>query len=182
MDDLIRQLRGYVPADDREAGHRDAMVRLAETAPSSFSREHFFPGHFTASAFVVDDARRLLLHHHRRLDRWLQLGGHIEEGESLLDAARREALEESGLETITPVDGRILDLDIHPIPAGRGEPPHLHFDVRFLFTTPEPESIRTSADESVELRWFDLDEASKRLGERGSERALEKIERLLGRS
>jgi len=52
---------------------------------------------FTVAIFVVQDARVLLIHH-RRLNKWLPLGGHIELDEEPEIAARREALEESGLD------------------------------------------------------------------------------------
>ena len=52
---------------------------------------------FTAAIFVVD-AGRVLVIHHRALNRWLPLGGHIELDEDPETAALREAREESGLE------------------------------------------------------------------------------------
>ncbi len=79
--------------------------------------------------------RRVLLHHHRRLDAWLQMGGH-DEGESDPRAtARREGAEESGLSDLVLLSPAILDVDVHPIPAGKGEPPHLHHDVRYALAT-----------------------------------------------
>src|SRR6478672_9033967 len=62
-----------------------------------FVRERL-AGHFTASAWLVsDDGTRVLLTHHRKLDRWLQLGGHADGDRDLGRAALREAMEESGL-------------------------------------------------------------------------------------
>lgn len=52
---------------------------------------------FTVAIFVVHDAKVLLIHH-RKLDQWLPLGGHIELDEDPEQAALREAKEESGLE------------------------------------------------------------------------------------
>jgi 8-oxo-dGTP pyrophosphatase MutT (NUDIX family) len=52
---------------------------------------------FTVAIFVVDNARVLLIHH-RKLDKWLPLGGHIELDEDPEQAALREAREESGLD------------------------------------------------------------------------------------
>jgi 8-oxo-dGTP diphosphatase len=51
----------------------------------------------------------ILLVHHRRLGTWLPVGGELEPGETPLEAARRELLEETGLEGLFPpglgVDG-----------------------------------------------------------------------------
>jgi len=52
---------------------------------------------FTVAIFVVHDGKVLLIHH-RKLDKWLPLGGHIELEEDPEQAALREAREESGLE------------------------------------------------------------------------------------
>jgi 8-oxo-dGTP pyrophosphatase MutT (NUDIX family) len=52
---------------------------------------------FTVAIFVVHE-QRVLVVHHRKLDKWLPLGGHIELDEDPEQAAVREAFEESGLE------------------------------------------------------------------------------------
>jgi len=52
---------------------------------------------FTVAIFVIQNSRVLLIHH-RKLDKWLPLGGHIELEEDPEQAALREAREESGLE------------------------------------------------------------------------------------
>jgi 8-oxo-dGTP pyrophosphatase MutT (NUDIX family) len=52
---------------------------------------------FTVCIFVVQD-RRVLLIHHRKLNQWLPLGGHVELDEDPEQAALREAKEESGFE------------------------------------------------------------------------------------
>ena len=52
---------------------------------------------FTVAIFVVHDAKILLIHH-RKLDKWLPLGGHIELEEDPEQAALRETKEESGLD------------------------------------------------------------------------------------
>jgi 8-oxo-dGTP pyrophosphatase MutT (NUDIX family) len=151
---------------------------------SPLARSHFDPGHVTASAFIVHPASgRLLLHHHRRLNKWLQMGGHLDPGERVVDAALREAREESGLPDLRLLDERPFDVDIHPIPAGKGEPPHSHFDVRFVLVTDHPEATERQESESLELAWFPFAEAAERMNEPESRRAVAKIERMLkGRS
>ena len=175
LDDLLR----HAPADDLESRHCDALLALLTTSSDPFSRAAFDPGHVTASCFIVDPATgRLLLHHHRRLDRWLQMGGHLEPDEAPRDAARREGSEESGLGDLRLTDD-IVDLDVHVIPAGRGEPEHLHFDVRYVAATVRPEAIRFVAEESRDLAWFALRDAEPRMNEAASSRVIRKIERLL---
>jgi len=175
---FLEQLRSYEPVDRLEAAHRAAMLDLLYS-PDAFSRTHFIPGHFTASCFIIDGAGRLLLHHHRRLDRWLQLGGHVEDGETPEAAALREGAEESGLRDLTLVDGTIFDLDIHTIPAANGDPEHDHFDVRYLARTRNPEGIAVADAESKGLEWVDLGRAAVLMSGEESQRVIHKIERLL---
>ncbi|MEA3510462.1 MAG: NUDIX domain-containing protein [Actinomycetota bacterium] len=112
------------------------VERALELSRSSrpTDRDRFSPGHFTASGFVVSpDGSSLLLIHHRRLDRWLQPGGHIDpEDTSPIAAAAREVAEETGV-VVEPILTDLIDLDIHPIPPRSPEPAHEHFDLRFAF-------------------------------------------------
>jgi 8-oxo-dGTP pyrophosphatase MutT (NUDIX family) len=172
--DFREQLRRYQPADDAERRHQCELIALVETSAAPFSRGTFAPGHITASLFIVDRGGRLLLHHHRRLGRWLQMGGHLEVAESPLDAALREGAEESGLADLTVAPG-ILDLDIHLIPAGKGEPEHRHFDVRYLARTGNPDSITIDAAESLDLRWVTLADAVTLMATEESRRVIDKI-------
>jgi 8-oxo-dGTP pyrophosphatase MutT (NUDIX family) len=131
------------------AGHPDCLWRTC--------RE----GHLTASAWVVDAARsRTLLTHHRKLGRWLQLGGHADGEADLLAAALREVWEEAGLERVRAVSPEVFDVDRHRIPARGAEPAHWHFDVRFLVEADPTEPLVVS-DESRELAWVPLAEVAR---------------------
>jgi 8-oxo-dGTP pyrophosphatase MutT (NUDIX family) len=176
---FLDQLRSYSPDDPAEALHREQMVKLLTSVPEPFSRAHFTPGHFTASCYIVDGAGRLLLHHHRRLQRWLQMGGHVEAGESAELAALREGAEESGLSDLALVPAGIFDLDIHGIPAAKGEPDHDHFDVRYAAQTASPEAMTIDRAESNELAWVTLERAGELMPGSESHRVLRKLARLL---
>jgi 8-oxo-dGTP pyrophosphatase MutT (NUDIX family) len=159
--------------------HRDAFLQLLRATEAPYSRAQFAPGHITASCFILDDSGRLLLHHHRRLSRWLQMGGHLEPGETTIEAALREGAEESGLRDLVLVDDAIADLDVHAIPAGRGEPEHSHYDVRYIARTQSPGTIAADARESNQLMWFDLDRAAELMRGEESLRVIQKIRKLL---
>jgi 8-oxo-dGTP pyrophosphatase MutT (NUDIX family) len=156
-----------------EAIYRKRMLELLDSEANCFHRDQF-PAHFTGSAFVVStDGGHGLLHHHRKLDRWLQFGGHCDGEEDVLAVAQREAYEESGIDGLTAASSHPFDLDIHEIPAIGNEPPHLHYDVRYVLIAPAQARIQTSS-ESKELRWFsgeemkawDLDPGLRRLIEK----------------
>lgn len=176
-EDLADELRAYAGVDDTEERHRRAMLSLLGRDGEIFGRAHFIPGHFTASCYILDEHGRLLLHHHRRLDRWLQMGGHLEADEGPAVAALREGREESGLDDLV-LAGGILDLDVHRIPAARSEPEHDHFDVRYLARTSRPDAVSIDHGESNDLAWVTLDRARELMPAPESHRVLRKIERL----
>jgi len=152
---LLEELRAYVPADERERAMRDRFVTFVAAHADAFDRE-LRVGHVTASAWIVDPAReRVLLTHHRKLGKWLQLGGHADGDPDLRRAALREAREESGLRSLRFVTPAIYDVDVHPIPARPGEPAHEHFDVRFALAADPGEPLVVSG-ESRALAWVSL--------------------------
>ncbi len=176
---LAAELRAYRGVDEREEEHRRAILRQVEATPLWWHRDTL-PGHVTASAFVLSpQLDRLLLHHHRKLDRWLQLGGHDEGERHPARAVLREVQEESGLTAFDFFgEPAVFDLDVHPIPA-RGEmPQHDHLDVRYLLVADPEEPLRRDDTESIELGWFGLDEAEDLLDEEGSRRVLAKLREL----
>jgi 8-oxo-dGTP pyrophosphatase MutT (NUDIX family) len=152
---LLDELRAYVPADPREDAMRARLVAFVAAHADAFERT-LLTGHVTASAWIVDPARtRALLAHHRKLGKWLQLGGHVDGDPDVRRAALREAREESGLTSLRFVSSGIYDLDVHPIPARPGEPAHDHYDVRFALEADPTEPLVTSA-ESHGLAWIAL--------------------------
>ena len=112
-------------------------------------------GHLTGSAWLVGaGGKRVLLTHHRKLDRWLQLGGHADGDTDLACVALREAEEESGLRGLA-VEGDIFDLDRHAIPARGDEPAHWHYDVRYVVRATASEDF-VVGEESHALAWRDI--------------------------
>lgn len=143
------------PRSDGEAAVRQAFLGFLAARPDAMWRS-CAPGHLTASALVIEPSRRLvLLTLHPRAGMWVQVGGHCEPGDNtLLDAAAREAREESGIGSLS-FDPAPLGLDVHPITCSLGVPTR-HFDVRFLAVAPDgAEPVRS--DESLDLRWFPWD-------------------------
>jgi 8-oxo-dGTP pyrophosphatase MutT (NUDIX family) len=154
--DLIALLTAYDPSDPEEQVYRARMLDFAAAAHDPFRRTDYDPGHFTASGFVVHpDGGRILLVHHARLGIWVQPGGHVDPDDpSVLEAARREIVEETGLAALTPVVDGLVDIDIHEFGASGDQPDHLHFDVRFAFVAAH-DDLRPNT-EVVEAVWVRL--------------------------
>lgn len=172
---LRELLQAHVPVDGEEALHQQRMLALLGEQDGCFARDHFAPGHFTASAFVLSpDQGQLLLIFHSKLTRWLQPGGHLELSDvSIEDAARREVSEEVGLNHLPLVRPGIFDLDAHEIPARKSEPAHEHFDIRFVFVAPSLEF--KAGDDALSARWFPLGEVTPDATDRSVARAVEKL-------
>lgn len=159
-DVLLSALQSHNPADAQEAADLQAMISFLQSGQDCFSRANLW-AHFTGSALLVNAAGdKVLLNHHRALDRWLHFGGHADGLPDLFAVARRELAEESGVTACVPMVAGIFDVDIHPIPysAKKGEPAHLHYDVRYLFRMTDDSAFAVS-DESVAARWCGYEEA-----------------------
>ena len=161
VDDLAHAravLERYAPRDDEQAGLRTRLLDWIDAHPDDAHRRSCLAGHLTASALLLDDdRRRVLLHQHGKLGRWLQLGGHCDGDANLRACAWRETVEESGIEPAW-LSPEPIDLDVHRIPERPGEPAHLHLDVRYLASAPRGAEPARS-EESRDLRWFGPDEA-----------------------
>ena len=113
-------------------------------------------GHITGSAWIVNNAgTHTLLTHHKKLDKWLQPGGHADGESDVLKVAKREAHEESGLTQLQLEDPQIFDVDVHQIPRRGSETQHLHYDIRFALRTFGSEKFVIS-DESHDLAWIEI--------------------------
>ena len=156
---LLAAYRARWPQEADTVSRFEAFV---DTHPDCFERT-CRPGHITGSAWLVDAAgERVLLTHHRKLGRWLQLGGHSDGDPDPLAVALREAREESGL-AVRSLDDAVFDLDVHRIPARGDEPAHLHYDVRFLVVA-EGERFQKT-DESHALEWVPVGAVRSLTGE-----------------
>ena len=143
----------HEPSDGQALKSRELILLLLDCSPAPFSRSHFTPGHITCTGLVLGpDAERLLLVHHRRLDRWLLPGGHVEPADvEIWDAARREVIEETSVDLLPDARPRLAGMDVHGIPSKGREPYHLHHDLLFAFRASQDE-IRRSP-ESKEVAW-----------------------------
>lgn len=167
---LLKLINAYRPTEAGDAAAKERLERFVREHADCFERS-LEVGHITGAAWLLNaDGTRVLLTHHRKLNLWLQLGGHADGDPDVLAVALREAREESGIEAIEAVTGDIFDLDVHRIPAHDGVPAHLHYDVRFLARVTGPDSFRVS-DESHDLAWLspsdvaalDVDESVMRM-------------------
>ncbi len=137
---------------------------------------HTEPGQhdFTTSAYIirkVDGEWRCLVHMHRKLNKLMQIGGHVELNETPWQALSHELTEEAGytLSELQLLQPRVVSFDspdyvVHPQPlmlnTHKFSDTHFHTDIAYAFVAQAPPSLPQSEGESDDLRWLTLRELS----------------------
>lgn len=164
---LLSMLEQYASQHPEELGAVKKITDLVTSCPDCFERT-CRPGHITGSAWVLSqDRTQCLLVHHRKLNRWLQPGGHADGQSDIDQVALREAQEESGLTALEVQPSGAapapLDIDVHVIPARLDaagnviEDRHEHHDIRFLLVATQVQELVLS-EESHDLGWFSYEQ------------------------
>ena len=167
-------LETYHPTPE-EQEFKEQMLRFICENDDCFYRTNL-AGHITGSAWVLSpDGTEVLMNHHAFLDMWMQFGGHADGESNIKLVALREAQEESGIEEIEFVSDEIFDIDIHEIPFNekKGEPAHLHYDIRFLLKAKHKNFV--ISNESKQLKWMTPEEIKVLNLNRSIMRMVEKV-------
>ena len=160
-----------------EDSHALHVLDFLDEHENFWQRDNSY-GHITSSAWVVNEARnKILMTHHKKLDIWIQLGGHIEaEDNTIYEACERELREESGLKDFKLLYNDIFDIDEHNYHASaNGFPEHFHLDIRLLFQGSSEEEINFDLLESNEVAWIPINEVEKYQNARSVMRMVEKV-------
>ena len=92
---LFKKLNLYSPQDSNELTMYNSLLQFIDKTPDCFNSK-LDTGHITGSAWILDYKKNsVLLTHHKKLNKWLQLGGHADGDSDILSVAEREA-EEGG--------------------------------------------------------------------------------------
>ncbi len=171
---LLQLLTAYHPDDSAEQEYKKTILEFLSQYPTNAFERSLEVGHITASAWLVNkDNTKALLTHHKKLDMWVQLGGHCDGDTDPLAVAIKEAQEESGIMKIRPMQHAIFDIDVHLIPETKKEKAHYHYDVRFLLQVEGDEDFVVS-EESHTLAWIDKNKENLPTNERSVTRMFEK--------
>jgi ADP-ribose pyrophosphatase YjhB (NUDIX family) len=138
----------------------DVLKEFLETDQEHYLRSNQF-GHITGSSFILNDTMdEALLILHKKYNKWLAAGGHVDENETAKQASKRESGEEVGLDKLELLKPEIFDIDVHRVPAATKkdvfEPEHWHFDVRYLYKAEKGAKVEANMEETNGFKWNNL--------------------------
>ncbi len=181
LSQITAMLDAHQTTDEKEIHDIAFIKQLIQSNPNILNM-NCEVGHLTASAVIVDmTSHKMLLHFHKRLNRWLQVGGHADYETDFSRVALREAQEETGLPDLAfyPSDNPIvpIDYDAHTFPQRKDIPEHFHLDFRYVLTTHKPDDVSPEDGESVEFKWLTFEEALSLISDEdhGLRRLLQKV-------
>ena len=162
---LINALQIYVPYNEQEERDRDIMLQLLKTQENILERENQ-TAHFSASSWLLNkEHTKVLMIYHNIYHSWSWTGGHADGEANLLEVAKRETMEETGIKNIITVSDEIYSVEILTVDGhvkrGSYVPSHTHLNVTYLMEADEQEVLRVKPDENSGVKWFFLDEALK---------------------
>lgn len=173
MKKLFREIEAFQAKDTVSEKTKIRFLKFMSENEDCLLRSNL-EGHITASAIVVDyPAEMVLLIHHKKLDKWLQPGGHCDGDADTLNVAIKEVYEETGVK-IEPNGQKIIDLDIHTIPQRKEVPEHEHFDVRYIFKADSITSL-VQNHETLDLKWIPFEDVLEYTEEKSLVKLLNRI-------
>jgi 8-oxo-dGTP pyrophosphatase MutT (NUDIX family) len=161
-EEIIAELTAYVPNCDQH--HVDACRNFVLSGAALTRDEGNTSDQLTGSIMVLsEDGTKALMCKHKKLNRWLQLGGHVDTNELPSEAAIREVFEESGIRV---KDITLIDVDVHVIPYSekKKEAEHKHYDFRYVATV-DGNTVPVVSDESDEVCWVPVTELTSMVDE-----------------
>lgn len=160
---LIGELEEYIPFNEQEERDKTFILKMLKNEPDIFLRtcEH---AHMSVSGWVVNrDHTKAIMAYHNIYKSWSWLGGHADGDENLLAVAIKEVREESGIKTVTPVDGKIFSVEVLTVDGhvkkGKYVSSHLHLNITYLLEADDTEMVAAKEDENSAVAWFSLEEA-----------------------
>ena len=160
---IREEILAYQPRNAQEAQDKDLILSFLDKNDDAFLRSNRV-AHMTASAWVTNkDRTKVLMVYHKIYDSWSWCGGHADGEEDLLKVALKECREETGLQTVRPIDGKIASLECLTVDGhekrGKYVSSHLHLNVTYLLEADEEEPLCVCEEENTGVKWFTPEEA-----------------------
>lgn len=162
IDDLLAEVEAFVPSSRREELEKGIIVNFIRNNKKDVLLRSNAIAHMTSSSMIFDASMtKVLMAYHNIYKSWAWSGGHADGDGDLMAVAIREAVEETGIDTLTPITDSIISLDILTVPAHEkhGAPvnAHLHLSVCYGFTADTSAPLRVKPDENSRVGWLPID-------------------------
>lgn len=160
---FIESLKKYNPYNEQEVKDKEFMLKFIETSDNILERINTV-AHFTASSWIVNkDRDKVLMIYHNIYDSWSWTGGHADGDDDLLSVAVKEAKEETGVNSIRPLNDDIYSIEVITVDGHikRSEyvSSHLHLNLTYLLEADDSDILVIKEDENSDVKWFTLDKA-----------------------
>lgn len=160
-----RQIDNYIPQCEQEVVDKKAIIGFIENNKDCLERTNLI-AHMTSAAFVLNnEMNKILFVHHNIFNSWGWVGGHNDGDDDLFKVAIKEAIEETGVKSITAYSEEMISLDViyveNHIKNGKFVGDHLHLNATYLLIADENEELVIKKDENSGVKWFDISEVMK---------------------
>ncbi|MCM1260241.1 MAG: NUDIX domain-containing protein [Prevotella sp.] len=181
--ETYKELLEYTPQNEEEVADKELIIDYLEHYGKKAFLRSSLPAHFTSSALVVNQtADKVLLAYHLIYQSYGWLGGHADGDFDLEYVARKELMEESGLNRfqlkycgIASIE--VIHVDRH-FKKGKRISDHLHLNVSYLFEASDDDDIRIKEDENSSICWVKISDMDKIIEEK---RMISIYQKILGR-
>ena len=162
MEKLIRDIENYTPFNEQEIRDKAQILAFLRSGGDFLTRENAV-AHLTASAWVVSpDRKETIMVYHNLYRSWSWMGGHADGDANLLRVAKKEVMEECGLQQLTVVSPEIFSLEVLCVDGhekkGQYLSSHLHLNVTYLFEADPAEVLRIKPDENSGVGWVKVED------------------------
>ena len=159
---LKNDIEMFIPYNEQEEVDRKIMLKYIDDFDNTLTRQNEY-GHLTSSAFVLNKERtKILMIYHKIYNSWAWTGGHSDGDNDLLYVAMKEAKEETGIKTVTPILEDIYSLELINVNGhekrGKYVSSHVHLNVTYLLDADENEVIHIKEDENSGVKWVPINE------------------------
>ena len=169
MEHLIKQIEAYTPFNEQEIRDKAQILAFLRTGADFLTRENT-AAHLTASAWVVSpDRSQVVMVYHNLYKSWSWMGGHADGDWDLLRVAKKEVMEECGLQELTVVSPEIFSLEVlcvdGHVKKGKYLSSHLHLNVTYLFEADPAQMLHIKPDENSGVAWVAVEDVAQKSNE-----------------
>lgn len=169
MEAIIAAIAAYQPATTQEVADKKLFMEQIRYQENLLTRENL-DYHFSSSAWVVNpEYDKTLMIYHNIYQSYAWAGGHADGMSDLLQVAKKELVEETGIKNYQVVTEKLFSFDILPVPAhyknGKFIKEHNHINTTYLFVAPETQNLQIKPDENSDVKWIAADKLEQAVAE-----------------